>query len=229
MRGRDSSVSIATRYGLEVRGSNPGAGRDFPHSPWPALGAHPASYTMDTGSFQGVKRPGRGVDHLPQSSAEVKESVELYLYNPSGPSWPVIGWNLPFPLWFAKMSDGNRLMITARRNFEKLIEKNLEYLRWIKNQYDCTLWFNFQFLNDTKPLWDSIYILTPWSRVLLEKLTGSQLVKNSPTFYGTRIFITAVTSARHLSLSCPFISGSLSPRHGASLGCGWRNGLQYGG
>ena len=26
-------------------------------------GAHPASYTMGTGSFPGVKRPGRGVDH----------------------------------------------------------------------------------------------------------------------------------------------------------------------
>jgi hypothetical protein len=25
------------------------------------------------------------------------------------------------------------------------------------------------------------------------------------------------------------ISGSLSPRNGASSGCGWRNGLQYGG
>ena len=25
------------------------------------------------------------------------------------------------------------------------------------------------------------------------------------------------------------ISGSLSPRHGASSGCEWRNGLQYGG
>jgi len=25
------------------------------------------------------------------------------------------------------------------------------------------------------------------------------------------------------------ISGSLSPRHGPSSGCGWRNGLQYGG
>ena len=25
------------------------------------------------------------------------------------------------------------------------------------------------------------------------------------------------------------ISGSPSPRHGASSGCGWRNGLQYGG
>jgi hypothetical protein len=28
-------------------------------------GAHPASYTMGTGSFPGVKRPGRGVDHPP--------------------------------------------------------------------------------------------------------------------------------------------------------------------
>jgi len=55
--------------------------------------AHPASYTMGTGSFVGVKRPGRGVDHPPTSSAEVKERVELYLYFPSGPSWPVLGRN----------------------------------------------------------------------------------------------------------------------------------------
>ena len=44
------------------------------------------------------------------------------------------------------------------------------------------------------------YLLTPWSRVLLEKLTGFQLVKKFPAFYGTRKFITAFTSARHLSL-----------------------------
>jgi hypothetical protein len=44
------------------------------------------------------------------------------------------------------------------------------------------------------------YLLTPWSRVLPEKLTDSQLVKKFPTFYGTRRFITAVTSAHHLSL-----------------------------
>jgi len=25
------------------------------------------------------------------------------------------------------------------------------------------------------------------------------------------------------------VIGSLSPRHGGSSGCGWRNGLQYGG
>ena len=30
------------------------------------------------------------------------------------------------------------------------------------------------------------YLLTPWSRVLLEKLTGSQLVKKFPAFYGSR-------------------------------------------
>jgi len=48
------------------------------------LGAHPASYTMGTGSFAGVKRPGRGVDHPPTSIAEVKERVERYLYSPLG-------------------------------------------------------------------------------------------------------------------------------------------------
>ena len=45
------------------------------------------------------------------------------------------------------------------------------------------------------------YLLTPWCRVLLEKITGSQLVKKFPAFYGNRVFITAFTNARHLSLS----------------------------
>ena len=46
-----------------------------------------------------------------------------------------------------------------------------------------------------------IYLLTPWNRILLEKLTGSQPVKKFPTFYGTWSFIIAFTRARHLSLS----------------------------
>jgi hypothetical protein len=45
------------------------------------------------------------------------------------------------------------------------------------------------------------YILTSCSRVLLEKLTGFQLVKKLPAFYRTPSFITAFTSARHLSVS----------------------------
>jgi len=48
----------------------------------------------------------------------------------------------------------------------------------------------------------SVYIntclLTPRSRVLLEKLASFQLSKKFPTFYGTRMFITEFTSARHL-------------------------------
>jgi len=44
------------------------------------------------------------------------------------------------------------------------------------------------------------YLLTPWCRVLLEKLTGLQLVKKFPAFHGTRRFITALKRVRHLSL-----------------------------
>ena len=44
-------------------------------------------------------------------------------------------------------------------------------------------------------------LLAPWSRFLLEKLTGFQLVKKFPEFYGTPRFFTAFTSARQLSLS----------------------------
>jgi len=72
-----------------IQGSNPSGGETYaPIQPGP--GAHPASYTMGTGSFPGVKRPGPGVDHQPQSNAEVKERVKLYLYSLFGPSWPVI-------------------------------------------------------------------------------------------------------------------------------------------
>jgi len=36
-------------------------------------GAHPASYTMGTGSFSGVKRPGRGVDHPPHLAPSLRK------------------------------------------------------------------------------------------------------------------------------------------------------------
>ena len=51
------------------------------------------------------------------------------------------------------------------------------------------------------PLLNNATLLTPWCRVLLEKLTGLQLVKKFPAFYGIPRFITALTSFRHLSLS----------------------------
>jgi hypothetical protein len=39
---------------------------------------------------------GCSVNHLSPSGAEVKERVELYLYYPFRPSWPVLGWSFPF-------------------------------------------------------------------------------------------------------------------------------------
>ena len=78
-----------------IRGSNPGGAR-FSAPVQTGPGVHPASYTIGTGSFPGVKRPGRGVDQPPPSSPEVKERVELHLYSSSGPSWPVLGWTFTF-------------------------------------------------------------------------------------------------------------------------------------
>jgi hypothetical protein len=56
-------------------------------------GAYPASSTMGTGGpFPGGKvRPQRDADHLPPSSAEVKNEWELYLLSPQAPSWCVAG------------------------------------------------------------------------------------------------------------------------------------------
>ena len=48
---------------------------------------------------------------------------------------------------------------------------------------------------------DTVMTQLPWSRVLPEKLPGPQLVKKIHAFYGTTRFITAFTSATHLSLS----------------------------
>ena len=55
------------------------------------------------------------------------------------------------------------------------------------------------------------YLLSPWSRVLLDKLTSSQLLKKLPSFYGTRRSITAFTSTRHLPLSWASSIQSIPP------------------
>jgi hypothetical protein len=92
MVDRDSSVSIATRYELEGPRIESRWGRDFQHSSRPALG--PASCTMGTGG----KTAGSWRWPPTPSSAEVEEIVELCLYSPSGPSWPVLGWSLPLQI-----------------------------------------------------------------------------------------------------------------------------------
>ena len=77
-------------------------------------GAHLASCTKATGSLKGVKRPGRGVDHPPTSSAEVKERVELYLYSSSGPSWSVLGGTLPVNTLCLRITEFSTLYLVVQ-------------------------------------------------------------------------------------------------------------------
>ena len=89
--GQGSSIGIATRYVLDGPGIESRQGARFSAPVHNGPGAHPASYKMGNCSLPGVKLPGRGIVHLPLSSADVKERIELYLYSTSEPSWPVIG------------------------------------------------------------------------------------------------------------------------------------------
>jgi hypothetical protein len=58
-----------------------------------------------------------------------------------------------------------------------------------------------------------LFMVTPWSTVLPEKLTGPTLLNRFPAFYATRKFITAFTTARHLSLSSARSIKSMPPSH----------------
>ena len=51
---------------------------------------------MTNESFPGVKWPGHGFNHTPPTSTEAKERVYLNFYSPPGPSWSVLGGDLPY-------------------------------------------------------------------------------------------------------------------------------------
>jgi len=92
--GRDSSVGMTTRYGLDGPGIESRLGgeifRTRPDRPWGPPSLLWNGYQVSPGG-----KTWRGADHPPPSSAEVKERVKLYLYSPSGPSCPVLGWTVP--------------------------------------------------------------------------------------------------------------------------------------
>ena len=97
-----SSVGIATGYGLDGLGIEFRWGARFSAPVQTDPGAHPASCTMGTGSFPGVKG-GRGVTLTPHPfQCHGQERVELYLYSPYGPydlyraTVPVQGCTLTF-------------------------------------------------------------------------------------------------------------------------------------
>jgi len=74
-----SVVGIATGYGLDGPGIESRWWARFSAPVQTGPGAHPASCTMGTGSFPGVKRPGRNDDPSPHSSAVVKKGRAIPL------------------------------------------------------------------------------------------------------------------------------------------------------
>jgi len=89
--GQGSTVGIVTCYWLDGPEIESQCGARFSAPVQTGPGAHPASCTMGTRSFPGVKQLGCGIDYPTPSGAKVKERIKLYLYSPSGPSWPVLG------------------------------------------------------------------------------------------------------------------------------------------
>ena len=73
LTGRDTSVGIATRYGLDGLGIESRWGVRFSAHIQTGSGAYPASYIMGTGSFLGVKRPGLGFGHSPHLAPRLKK------------------------------------------------------------------------------------------------------------------------------------------------------------
>jgi hypothetical protein len=86
MVSRDSSVGIATGYGLDGPGIESQWGgeifRTCPDQPWAPPSLPYNGYRVFPGDKE---RLGRDADPSPPSSAVGHDRVELYLYSPSGP------------------------------------------------------------------------------------------------------------------------------------------------
>jgi len=83
-----NKLATPTRYGQDGLGIEFRWGEIFRTRPDRRWGPPSLLYNGYWVSLAGLKRPGRGVNHPPASSAEFKEGIELY--TPSGLSWPVL-------------------------------------------------------------------------------------------------------------------------------------------
>jgi len=90
--GRDSSVSIAMRYGLDVPGIRCRWGTRFSAPLQATLGPTQPPVQWVSSLFLGGKAAAIGIDHPHLSSAEFEERGEqLHLCPLSVPSWPLLG------------------------------------------------------------------------------------------------------------------------------------------
>ena len=158
----------------------------------------------------------------PKTTSETRRSVFCSWYAPSVGYDLVLCLSLTWNVHNTKrftglLCKGEKRLRHYTRHSEPANHTNIDdILNRIRKKSRTQLRTNFNvnvmdFRHATWRTYLLIYLLTPWSRVVLEKLTGFQLVKKFPTFYGTRKFITAFTSAPHLSLSWASSIHSIPP------------------
>jgi hypothetical protein len=82
--GRDSSVGVVTRYGLDGPRIESRWAARFSAPVQTGPGAHPACYTLSTGSFPAVKRPEHGGDHSPHLATRLKKAYSYTSTPPLG-------------------------------------------------------------------------------------------------------------------------------------------------
>jgi hypothetical protein len=80
---------------------------------------------------------------------------------------------------------------------------------WALVKSVMNLWVPYNVVNFLTLQITITYLLTPWSRVLLEKLTGFTASQEISRIYGTQKFITIFTSAR---ITISFSKGALFHR-----------------
>jgi hypothetical protein len=103
-------------------------------------GAHPASYTTGTGSFLGVKRPGRGVDHPPHLAPRLKKGRSIPLLH----LWAFVAcsrvnFNFNFTFTFP--------LPPLKRDGEKFIHENKRCCCKDQEQVNTLSGQNVEFLN----------------------------------------------------------------------------------
>jgi hypothetical protein len=78
--------------------------------------------------FPGIKQPGRGVNNPSPSSAEVKETVELYHCSLSVPTWLAIGRPIPLPLPYNVILPAERFeVLTATQSARRNVPEELNH------------------------------------------------------------------------------------------------------
>jgi hypothetical protein len=94
--------------------------------------------------------------------AEVKERVQLYLYSPSGPSWPVLGWTLHLPLPLPLQAFYSNKVKAVPEDSKKLRFPDFKIIgtwRWQRFQPDAPaaftprkyLWYSFMLEAESTP------------------------------------------------------------------------------